>query len=158
MRSVVDAAPADGMGTACTRVEERTSAAFGVCDGAPVRFEFCLDVPNGGVLCALPALFANGLLEQIEQYESELARLKMKLKKAPTVDMAAARRLLQDPYVTEADILPRPKDNLLHVRVHNASRPAANESLTKLFDELNAAEVCYPGSRIYGGVYPTPPF
>jgi len=64
----------------------------------------------------------------------------------PSVDMAAARRLLQDLYVTEADILPRSQDNLLHVRVHNASRPAANESLTKLFDELNAAEVCYPGT------------
>ncbi|MCP5018020.1 MAG: hypothetical protein GY938_22520, partial [Ketobacter sp.] len=67
MRTVVDAAAADGMGTACTRVEERTSAAFGVCDGAPVRFESCLDVPKGGVLCALPALLANGLLEGAEQ-------------------------------------------------------------------------------------------
>jgi hypothetical protein len=132
------------------------------------------------------------LLEQIEQYESELDRLKIKLKgeskhitweeldekdqffrllpgrkrlmdtvkmisyrtktamagllKGPTVDMAAARRLLQDLYVTEADILPKPKDNLLQVRVHNASRPAANEALTQLFDKLNAAEVCYPGT------------
>jgi transposase len=66
-RSVVDAAAADGMGTACTRVEERTFAAFGVCEGAPVRFESCLDVPKGGVLCALPALLANGLLEGAEQ-------------------------------------------------------------------------------------------
>ena len=132
------------------------------------------------------------LLEQIEQYESELGGLKMKLKeepkhitweeldekdkffgllpgrkrlmdtvkmisyraetamasllKGPTVDMAAARRLLQDLYVTEADILPRPEENLLHVRVHNASRPAANAALEQLFDELNAAEVCYPGT------------
>lgn len=132
------------------------------------------------------------LLEQIEQYESELDRLKMKLKeepkhiaweelnekdkffrllpgrkrlmdtvrmisyrsetamagllKGPTVDMAAARRLLQDLYVTEADILPRPEENLLHIRVHNASRPAANAALAQLFHELNAAEVCYPGT------------
>jgi hypothetical protein len=132
------------------------------------------------------------LLEQIEQYESELARLKIKLKeepkhitweeldekdkffrllpgrkrlmdtvrmisyraetamagllKGPTVDMAAARRILQDLYVTEADILPRPKENLLHVRIHNASRPAANAALAQLFDELNATEVCYPGT------------
>lgn len=55
------------MGTACTRVEERVFAAFGVCDGAPTRFEFCLDVPKGGVLCALPALLANGLLEGAEK-------------------------------------------------------------------------------------------
>jgi len=65
-RDVVDAKAADGMGTACTRVEERTLAAFGICDGAPVRFEPCLDVPRGGVLCALPALLINGLLEGAE--------------------------------------------------------------------------------------------
>lgn len=135
------------------------------------------------------------LLEQIEQYESELDGLKMKLKiepkhitwieldekdkflrllpgrkrltdtvkmisyraetamagmlKKPTVDRAAARRLLQDLYVTEADILPRPEENLLHVRVHSASRPASNAALAQLFDELNAAEVCYPGTDIH---------
>jgi len=65
-RDVVDAKAAEGMGTACTRVEERTLAAFGICDGAPVRFEPCLDVPRGGVLCALPALLINGLLEGAE--------------------------------------------------------------------------------------------
>ena len=132
------------------------------------------------------------LLEQIEQYETELARQKIKLKeepkhitwqeldekdkffrllpgrkrlmdtvrmisyraetamagllKGPTVDTAAARRLLQDLYVTEADILPQPEENLLHVRVHNASRPAANAALAQLFNELNAAEVYYPGT------------
>ncbi len=68
------------------------------------------------------------------------------LLKGPTVDMAAARRLAQDLFVTEADILPRPEENILHVRVHNASRPAADAALVQLFDELNAAEVCYPGT------------
>jgi len=66
-RDVVDTQAAAGMGTACTRVEERTLAAFGICDGAPVRFEPCLDVPKGGVLCALPSLLLNGLLEGAEQ-------------------------------------------------------------------------------------------
>lgn len=47
-RTVVDEAAAGGMGTACTRVEERTFEAFGVCEGASVRFESCLDVPKGG--------------------------------------------------------------------------------------------------------------
>jgi hypothetical protein len=134
------------------------------------------------------------LFEQIEQYESGLGSLKIKLKeepkritwkdldkkdqffgllpgrkrlmdtvkmisyraesamaallKKPTVDMAAARRLLQDLYVTEADILPRPEENLLLVRVHNASRPAANAAIEKLFEELNAAEVYYPGTNM----------
>jgi len=63
IRTVIDAAEADRMGTACTRIEERTYAAFGVCEGAPVRFEPCVDVPKGGVLSALPALLANGLME-----------------------------------------------------------------------------------------------
>ena len=71
-RDVVDAQAAAGMGTACTRVEERTLAAFGVCDGAPVRFEPCLDVPKGGVLCALPALLVNGLLEGSERLLGEV--------------------------------------------------------------------------------------
>ena len=71
-RDVVDAQAAEGLGTACTRTEERVFAAFGVCDGAPVRFEPCLDVPKGGVLCALPLLLANGLLEGAEQLLGKL--------------------------------------------------------------------------------------
>ena len=57
------AAAADGMGTACIRTDDRTLAAFGKIDGATTRFEPCHDVPNGGVLCALPAFLCNGLLE-----------------------------------------------------------------------------------------------
>ncbi|MCP4114373.1 MAG: hypothetical protein GY737_03015 [Desulfobacteraceae bacterium] len=135
------------------------------------------------------------LLEQIEQYESELEGLKVKLKQEPkhitweeleeedkffslvpgrkrlmdtvkmiayraetamagllkgktTLDSPAARRLLQDLYVTEADILPHPEEKLLHVRVHNASRPISNAALTQLFEELNAAEFCFPGTEM----------
>ena len=69
---MIDAQAAEGMGTACTRVEERTLAAFGVCDGAPVRFEPCLDVPKGGVLCALPSLLLSGLLEGADQLGSKV--------------------------------------------------------------------------------------
>lgn len=65
-RSAVDAAAAEGLGTACTRPEERTLAAFGLLDGAEARFEPCRDVPFGGVLCAVPALLANGLLDGAE--------------------------------------------------------------------------------------------
>ncbi|MDM8515977.1 hypothetical protein QUF76_07245 [Desulfobacterales bacterium HSG16] len=60
-RSVSDAVAADGMGTACTRVGERVIASIGKCVGAAVHFEASIDVPNGGVLCALPALLGNGL-------------------------------------------------------------------------------------------------
>ena len=37
-----------------------------------MRFEVCRDVPYGGVLCALPALIANGLLDGIERHLNRL--------------------------------------------------------------------------------------
>ncbi|NOY69901.1 MAG: hypothetical protein GXP53_10535 [Deltaproteobacteria bacterium] len=75
----------------------------------------------------------------------------------PAVDLPAARRLLQDLFVTEADILPEPEAGLLRIRIHNASRPAANRALLRLLEHLNAAEVEYPGTemRLYyelGGI------
>lgn len=54
------------MDTACTRFAERACAAFGKSNGAKAHFEPCLDVPKGGVLCSLPALLANGIMEGSE--------------------------------------------------------------------------------------------
>jgi hypothetical protein len=71
-RSVIDYQAAEGLGTACTRVGDRIEAAFGESSGAVMRFEPCLDVPKGGVLCALPALLANGLLQGIDFLLGEL--------------------------------------------------------------------------------------
>ncbi len=71
-RDIEDAEAAKGMGTACTRVVERTFAAFGDSDGASVNFEPCLDVPMGGVLCAIPALMMNGLLNGCDQFLGEI--------------------------------------------------------------------------------------
>jgi hypothetical protein len=65
-RSAVDAAAAKAMGTACTRVADRAFAAAGEGE-AQVCFESCLDVPKAGVLCAVPALLANGILEGAEK-------------------------------------------------------------------------------------------
>jgi hypothetical protein len=70
-RAVLDAAAE--MGTACTRPDERALASFGLLDGAPTRFEACRDVACGGVLCALPALEAQGLFRHIQD---GLARLR----------------------------------------------------------------------------------
>jgi len=50
------------LGVATTRVEERLLASLGQLQAAPIRFEAVTDVPKGGVLCALPALLALGLL------------------------------------------------------------------------------------------------
>jgi hypothetical protein len=64
-RATADVAAASELGMACTRVEERVLAACGLLSGAETRFEVCQDVEHGGVLCALPALAANGLFEHL---------------------------------------------------------------------------------------------
>ncbi len=61
-RSLQDAQAAQGLGTACTRQGERVLAAVGALNGVATKFEHCRSVPYGGVLCALGALLANGLL------------------------------------------------------------------------------------------------
>jgi len=64
VRTVRDAAAE--MGIACTRPVERVAAAMGLLPGgASTRFESCRDVSFGGVLCALPALVAGGLLSRL---------------------------------------------------------------------------------------------
>lgn len=65
-RTRVDARMAEEMGTACTRSMERAEAAFGQLNGVVSEFAPCMDVPNGGVLCAVPALLENGLLHKLE--------------------------------------------------------------------------------------------
>lgn len=50
------------MGYATRRSGERVAAAMGMLERAPIRFEAAQDIPQGGVLLALPALLANGLL------------------------------------------------------------------------------------------------
>ena len=65
-RSQQDAAAAQGMGTACTRADERAAAAIGLAGGAATRFEPATDIALGGVLCGLPALCANGLFTGLD--------------------------------------------------------------------------------------------
>ena len=67
-RTLLDGNAADGMGTACTRIDERFAASIGKLPcGAQQHFEACHDVPNAGVLCALPSLMCNGLLDGTEK-------------------------------------------------------------------------------------------
>ncbi len=54
------------MGVATTRSLERFAASVGALEKAELRFECADDVPDGGVLCALPALLALGLLRHTE--------------------------------------------------------------------------------------------
>jgi hypothetical protein len=66
-RTVQDAAAADGLGMACTRVCDRVAASLGLLPGgAATQFEPCRDVKFGGVLCALPALAQCGLFRHLE--------------------------------------------------------------------------------------------
>jgi len=67
-RSRDDAGAAEAMGTACTRADERTAAAFGLVQSAATRFEACSDVSFGGLLAGLPALCANGLFSGIDRH------------------------------------------------------------------------------------------
>jgi transposase len=65
-RSNEDRAAGQEMGIACTRPIERVLAALGkLPGGASTQFEPCRDVSYGGVLCALPALAANGLFRHL---------------------------------------------------------------------------------------------
>ncbi len=70
----------------------------------------------------------------------------MKFMTGPMMDSSSARRILQDLFVTEADIFPEPETNRLRIRVHGASRPASNRALVKLLSSLNKAEIKYPGT------------
>lgn len=67
-RSRADAEAANGMGTACTRADERVAAAMGLAECATARFEPGCDIQMAGLLAALPALCANGLLSGLGKH------------------------------------------------------------------------------------------
>ena len=54
------------MGVGATDVEGRLAASVGALEAVAPDFTPALDVPNAGLLCALPALLAVGLLEHLE--------------------------------------------------------------------------------------------
>jgi predicted nucleic acid-binding Zn-ribbon protein len=56
------------MGHAATRSLERVAAAMGALESAPIEFQAGCDVTQGGVLLALPALLAAGLLRSMPEF------------------------------------------------------------------------------------------
>ena len=56
------------MGVATHNVIGRLAASIGGYGTTAPHFEAALDVPHGGVLCALPALLAMGLLEGTDTF------------------------------------------------------------------------------------------
>ena len=65
-RSVEDSQAPMGMGA--TNTLDRLAASIGRLDGVTPTFKDCADVPNGGVLLALPALISQGLLSHVENH------------------------------------------------------------------------------------------
>jgi len=57
------------MGMGATDTLGRVAASLGELDAAPANFQQVLDVPNGGVLLALPALQAMGLLSATKYFK-----------------------------------------------------------------------------------------
>jgi hypothetical protein len=51
---------------------ERVAASVGLLNGAPIEFEGVKDVPDGGVLLALPTLLLLGLLNKSREMFSML--------------------------------------------------------------------------------------
>lgn len=56
------------MGYGATRSLERVAAAMGLLEAAPIEFETGQDIPQGGVLLAVPALLSVGLLRHSEKF------------------------------------------------------------------------------------------
>ncbi|HYY70215.1 MAG TPA: hypothetical protein VE734_10810 [Terriglobales bacterium] len=56
------------MGYATTRSLERVAAAMGMLNEAPIQFEIAVDIRQGGVLLALPALLVLGLLRHTRRF------------------------------------------------------------------------------------------
>jgi prepilin-type processing-associated H-X9-DG protein len=56
------------MGMGATNTLARVAASIGVLSCVEPSFDSCVDVPNGGVLLALPALLVSGLLNYTEKY------------------------------------------------------------------------------------------
>jgi ubiquinone biosynthesis protein UbiJ len=56
------------MGRGATATEERVLASLGLINECAPQFTASIDVPNGGVLLALPALLVTGLLHRVEKF------------------------------------------------------------------------------------------
>ena len=69
-RSQIDARAAEGIGTACTRADERVDTALGLATCATTRFEESCDVHMAGLLTGLPALCANGLFSGLTRLQN----------------------------------------------------------------------------------------
>ena len=59
-----------------------------------------------------------------------------------------ARSVLRDLFRSAADIIPSPATNELEVHVHALANPRTNRAIEHLLQELNAAALTYPGTKL----------
>lgn len=64
------------------------------------------------------------------------------------VDSAAARRILQDLFATEADLVPDEHGKTLTIKVHRSTRPAVDRTLEALFAKLNELKYTFPATDL----------
>ena len=95
-----------------------------------------------------PVLGRKRLLDAVRMIAYRAETAMCALLSGPTMDTAAARRVLQDLFVTEADLRPDPTAGILHVEVHRGSRPAVDRVLSALFGKLNEMQFKFPGTQL----------
>lgn len=95
-----------------------------------------------------PLLGRKRLLDAVHMIAYRAETALCSLVRSATIDSAAARRLLQDLFVTEADIRPDPSAGVLHVEIHRGSRPVVDRTLAALFEQLNEMEIIFPGTEL----------
>ncbi len=95
-----------------------------------------------------PILESKRLLDTIRMIAYRAETAICGLIRSPPIDLPAARRILQDLFVTEADIHPQAEAKRLWVRVHRSARPAVDRALIDLFTQLNELEVAFPGTDL----------
>ena len=95
-----------------------------------------------------PVLGRKRLMDAVRMIAYRAETAMCALLTSSTLDTAAARRVLQDLFVTEADLRPDPARGILHVEVHRGSRPAVDRILSELFSKLNEMEFKFPGTEL----------
>jgi len=68
------------MGRGAINVTQRIATSFGQAEAVAPEFQHALDVPCGGVLFALPALLALGLLDKAQESLNPLAQRLLRLR------------------------------------------------------------------------------
>ena len=168
-RSRSDARAAEGMGTACTRADERMAAALGLIVSARTRFERCRDVAMGGVHRGpapetTPDTEKSGLGRPARQRTAEpvatsgqavhrhrqddrLPRRNRVGRPAAATHLAKeeeARALIRELFVSAADLDPNEQDNTLTVRIHRMACPAHDKAITALLTDLTQTAFRHP--------------